>query len=317
MSAALRTFKTLARVAVFVAALIWLWYSIGDSFTLNDLAFTGDLSWLVLLLALLPLNLFLEVLKWHLLTRSFGSRSPVAALRGVLLGNFYALITPNRIGDGIGRVLDLPPGSKTRGTYAFINSSIAQSLVTLSAGALALVFAPLWLVANADGWFESVAWLQWPIYIGTLVTLLLYLEPGWVRMLRSALPKTGWVGTRVQTLQTYPRRMHAAILVLSTFRYVVFAIQFYAALCLYGFDGAAEEILARIAVVYLFTMLIPTAALAEFGIRESMAVLILPVAGIRPEAAFSATLVLYLINICLPAFTGGVVFAQNKKRSSR
>lgn len=268
---------------------------------------------LLALLALLPVNTLIETLKWHVLTRSISTHRFTVSLKGVLIGSFYALFTPNRIGDGVGRFHSLPEGTKTRGTYAFLNGSIAQSLATLLLGCLALIFAQGWLRDSDLNWFAAVSWIQIPVYIGTLLLLLLYVEPGWMRVLRDALPQRGWFGMRVATLQHYTRRTNALILALSLLRYAVFATQFYLALVLYGFQGEMSEAAARIAVIYLITTLIPTAALAEFGLRESMAVLILPAAGIRPEAAFSATLMLYLVNIGIPAVAGGLLFTRLKK----
>lgn len=313
LKSARRTVYSLLRVVVFLAALGWLWHSIGDTFRLNDLRFTGDPTLLVLLLALLPVNSLIETLKWHVLTRPFSSHTFSASLKGVLIGSFYGLFTPNRVGDGAGRFHFIPAGMKTRGTYAFLNGSIAQSLATLLFGGLTLIFAQGWLRESDQSWFVAVSWIQLPVYIGTLLLLLLYVEPGWMRVLRDTLPQKGWFGQRVATLQHYTRRTNALILVLSIARYAVFATQFYLALKLYGFEGDPTEAGARIALIYLITTLIPTAALAEFGLRESMAILILPAAGIRPEAAFSATLVLYLVNIGIPAVAGGMLFTRLKK----
>ncbi len=301
------------RAIVFLAALGWLYYSIGDSFSLDDLRFTGELHWLLILVILMPLNSFLEILKWKLLTRKFAPSSLLQTTKGVLVGNFYTLFTPNRVGDGIGRMHYIPKGMKTRASYAFINGSIAQTIVTLSCGALALIFAPAWLRSADHDWFNALSWLRWPVYIGTLVLILLYVEPGWMRVFRDLLPEKGWLGKRVMTLQSYARRESALILILSGARYVIFAGQFLAAMHLYGYSGLPEEALARIAVIYLLTTLIPTAALAEFGLRESLAVLLLPAAGMRPEAAFSAAFLLYLVNIGIPALAGGLLFTRMKK----
>jgi uncharacterized membrane protein YbhN (UPF0104 family) len=132
-------------------------------------------------------------------------------------------------------------------------------------------------------------------------------------MLRDSLPTSGWIGKRAATVQAYSRREHALLLFLSMLRYAVFATQYYLVLLWFGFTGDAFDAYARIAVIYIVTTLVPTVALAELGLRESMAVLMLPAAGISPEAAFSATFFLYLVNIATPAALGGLLFLQMKK----
>lgn len=313
LKAGRRLFFRIVRVVLFAIALAWLYIQIGDSFSWSNLKFKGEAHLLLYLMLLLPLNSLIEILKWHYLTTAFSGSGFAASIKGVLTGQFYALFTPNRIGDGAGRLHYLPKGMKSRGTFAFVNASIAQSLATLMAGAIALVFADAWLRSADLNWFNALSWIRWFLYPGTLLLLLLYIEPGWMQVFKDVLPQKGWLGKRVQTLQVYSRRQHAVVLALSVFRYAVFATQFYLALQLYGFAGMPHEAFLRIAIVYLFSTLIPTAALAEFGIRESMAVLVLPAAGMSPEAAFSATLVLYLVNICIPALAGGLLFIRMKK----
>ncbi len=298
------------KIAVFIATIAWLYHQIGDTFTLDDLQFEGSLHWAALCLLLFPINLSLEVIKWKWLTRSFARLSFKQSLIGVIKGNFYALFTPNRIGDGIGRIADLPKGSRSRGTLAFANGSFAQSLSTLLFGTLALVFMPLWISPYDAQWLSLLNYMKWPVFIGVPVALLLYVEPGWMRIFRGLINTKSSVGKRIATLQVYTRRTHALILFLSTLRYGVFTLQFYALLSLYGFEGEPLNLIARIAIVYLISTLVPTAALAEFGLRESLAVAILPMAGIRPEAAFSASLLLFLVNIGVPALAGAVMIKR-------
>lgn len=298
---------------LFAAAFWYLYREIGPHLTWDVLRFSGDVSYGVLLVLLLPLNQFLEVLKWHLLSRGFSGKGLGNAWRGVLIGQFYGLFTPNRVGDGAGRLHYLPSTMKSRGVFAFANGSIAQSLVTLSSGAAALLFADLWLRDSDQQWFTYLAWLPWLLYPGVLLLLLLYLEPGWLQVFRDRLPKSGFVGTRIQTLQTYSRRQHSIVLLLSILRYAVFAIQFYLSLHLFGYTGTTEEAFFRIAVIYLISTLLPTAALAELGVRESVAVLLLPAAGIAATGAFAATLLVFLVNIGIPAVAGGMLFTRLKK----
>ena len=312
-----KLFARIFRFAVFLAALGWLYTQIGSSFSAHDLqpnpapnAPSFLFGWVLLLL---PLNILLEVLKWHVLTSKFSEPRPAQTVKGVLVGNFYTLFTPNRIGDGLGRMHFLPANTKLSATYAFLSGSIAQSIATLSFGSLALLFSGLWLTENDATWFQPLAVLQWPVFALTLLILLLYVEPGWIRMLRDGLPSTGWIGKHVATLQAYSRKEHALILLLSALRYAVFASQYYLILLWFGFTGDAFDAYARIAVIYVVTTLVPTVALAELGLRESMAVLMLPAAGISPEAAFSATFFLYLVNIATPAAFGGLLFLQMKK----
>jgi uncharacterized membrane protein YbhN (UPF0104 family) len=137
-----------------------------------------------------------------------------------------------------------------------------------------------------------------------------------MRILREWIPEKGFIGKRIHLMQHYSRTEQRATLLLSVLRYLVFTFQYIAAMHLYGFDGELGQAAARIAVIYLLTTTVPTAALAEFGIRESLAVLILPSLGMSPEAAFSATFVLWLVNLCLPAVVGSIPLLKSRKTAT-
>lgn len=313
MNTSRRQLLLLLRALILLAALGWLWHVLSDTFEAADLRMTGDPIWLLVLIGLLPVNLGLEALKWQLLTRNFAPNSYTTAVKAVLHGSFYALFTPNRLGDGIGRWRYLPPGNKTRGTYAFANGSIAQTLATLIAGSIALLFSDLWLTDHENDFKTLLFYSGFAVFPLTLLLLVLYTEPGWMRILREWFDETGFIGKRIHLMQQYSRSQNRWTLLLSALRYAVFTAQYIAALHLYGFNGELGQAAARIAVIYLITTTIPTAALAEFGIRESLAVLILPALGMTPEAAFSATFVLWLVNLCIPAVVGSIPLVKPRK----
>jgi uncharacterized membrane protein YbhN (UPF0104 family) len=302
-------FKFLQLVVVLLAG--WFLYSELSAGLNWELLFTFDEpSYFAYILFLFPLNLGLEAAKWWKLTRSFGQLSYSRSVSSVLIGHFYTLFTPNRIGDGAGRLHFLAPGNKTRATWAFINGSMSQFLCTLVVGSLGLAIIQQWTIETDATWWIYAQWMRWPVWLATIILLLLYIEPGWVTLAIDSSKEDGWFGKRVRTLQHYSRRQNAGTLVLSALRYVTFATQMYFALKLYGISGDAFEIYLRIGILYLATTLIPTAALAEFGVRESLAILLFPAAGISEEGAFAATLLVWLVNLLFPAILGGILFTR-------
>ena len=94
-----------------------------------------DARWLAVAAAGLPLNLGLEVAKWVRLTHF----RPGPAVRHVLVGAAAGFLTPNRIGDGFGRAAAVPAEDRERALRAWTTSAGSQALVTLAAGAGALL----------------------------------------------------------------------------------------------------------------------------------------------------------------------------------
>lgn len=265
----------------------------------------------------MPVNWFLESIKWWYLCRGFAPMSLTQSYRSVMLGTFFTLFTPNRIGDGAGRISLLPPGNKSRGSWAFLNGSVAQTLATLLFGCIGLALIPAYLEPSDDIWWKVYAILRWPVWIGSTVILLLYVEPGWLRMAMEWTQPDSWIGKRIQTLQEYRRRQNGITLLISVVRYGVFATQFLLMLQLFGFAGEDFEAYLRIALIYLSTTLIPTVAAAELGLRESMAIMMLPAGGITESVVFTSTLLLWIINLLLPGMIGAVFFVNWKKHRAK
>lgn len=267
--------------------------------------------WLAIGIALWPLNWLIEALKWWLLT-VHSERSIRQALGDVLVGQYFGLVTPNRLGEGPGRMHQTLAGNRSRDLFAFANSSIAQLLATLLFGSICLVLVASYISTIDSQWWLIAFPLRWLIWVGTLILLLFYIEPGWSHMLREMVKPDGWIGKRIGGLQTYNRHENGRTLFLSIARYLVFSTQFVCVVIAFGFEGNTSELFIRIALVYLGSTIIPSFALAELGVRESMAVLLFPAIGINPAVAFIATLLVWIVNILLPSIAGMVLFFRRR-----
>jgi hypothetical protein len=106
-------------------------------------------------------------------------------------------------------------------------------------------------------------------------------------------------------------RQHFGQIALSGLRYAVFATQFAAALAAWGLEWNLA-LYATIAVVYLGNMIVPTAALAELGVREALLVAWMqPAASLLPGLLAAAFLV-WVVNLGLPALIGGGLQFQRR-----
>lgn len=271
-------------------------------------------AYLAIAVLLWPLNWLIESIKWWLLT-AHSLRSLKQCLADVVIGQYFGLVTPNRLGEGPGRLNSSASGSRSRDLFAFANSSIAQMLTTLMAGSIALVLVASYVLPAENFWWQIVSPTRWLIWTATLIILLFYIEPGWSHILRESVNPEGWMGKKLAGLQRYNRRENGRTLFLSMARYLVFSTQFVCVLWAFGFQGDTVELFVRIALIYLGSTVVPSFALAELGVRESMAMMLLPAAGIDPAVAFISTLLVWIINILLPSIAGMVLFFRSKRLS--
>ena len=113
---------------------------------------TDRLPWAAVgaLCALMVLNWGIEAWKWQWLMRPVERVAFGKAFTATIAGTSIGLITPNRVGEFAGRVLFLAPEHRVRGGFATALGSIAQFVVTLFVGSLALPFLPFLRRYKAD-----------------------------------------------------------------------------------------------------------------------------------------------------------------------
>jgi uncharacterized membrane protein YbhN (UPF0104 family) len=272
------------------AALAYIWLALrqyGPQVQALAAAMAGR-QWLLLAAAavLMPLNLSLEAWKLRVLGSSATLRE---GWRAVLAGMSLGIFTPNRAGEYAGRVLSAAPGRRAAMLAHTWIGRAAQMLPTLAAGGLAgLALAPDWPFPVP----AAASWLTLGLAAGGALLLL----SGWKyaarwRPLRGSLADVRGFSVRM-------------VLVFSVLRYAVFSVQYVLILHALGAQGDAVFLLSLTSLLFFVKSLIPFMSVAELGIRESVALWLLPQFGIGPAAALGSAFLLYLINLVLPALMG-------------
>ena len=212
---------------------------------------------LVLALALAPLNLVLEVIKWQQLKTAFGvlpSRWKEAWME-VSVGQTLALIGPFRWADGAGRLMASADAKMTtrRGTHAYAIGAAAQG---------------------------------WATWTGAIPALLLVDWPSAAALVGLGSCAVGWVLSR--------QPGGTSVMALSLLRFVVFVLQYLGMLCAWNaiephrlwVDGYP-----RIAAVWCAVNTIPWPA--ELGVRECVATWVF---DSHLPAVVMATFALWMLN---------------------
>lgn len=250
-------------------------------------------------LLLLPLNLGLEAKKWQLAIR--GKASYAESVAGVFAGCTLGIITPNRLGDYLGRSMSLAKHHQAEGAVATFFSRICQ----LPPLVLGVVFA-LPALYNTQPQLQRFYWIVTALFATTLLFVWFAFQlPSHLRRIVRPVP---WLQKKLKQLLSTklssPPTLRFKMLLLSTVRYCVFVLQF--ALVMKA-CGAAQPILlllAAAALIFGIKALIPSLALAELGIRETVSILVAGWLLLPSAALFNASLLLFAINLLLPAVVG-------------
>jgi uncharacterized membrane protein len=94
------------------------------------------------------------------------------------------------------------------------------------------------------------------------------------------------------------------VTILSGIRYSVFCLQYWLILKAFNIDLIAVKELMLIPVCFLIASIIPTLLLSEIGVRSSVAVFVFGMVTDNIIAIVLASLLLWIINIALPAMLG-------------
>lgn len=309
------------RLCVFTAACAFLFFKvIGNDLLSNDwLRWQGadrPIPWpmLAVVMALMPVNWSLEALKWRRLVVPIERIGVAKALAATIAGTSVALVTPNRTGEFVGRVLFLRPENRWSAGFVGVLGSMAQFIVTLVVGCVAVAFGVFNPDASSGIGYAHKA-LVWMAVLIAAAGLWLYFRPDVLKRLLQALPFLDRFADRMAPLERADGGVLRIILALSLLRYAVFAAQFI--LLVHAFAGTAPfEAALGVPAVFLFTTLLPTTLLSEVAVRGSVAAAVLPGA---PMDLVIATTMLWLVNLVIPAIVGSIIllFARIRTNEDR
>ncbi len=121
--------------------------------------------------------------------------------------------------------------------------------------------------------------------------------------------KSDKINNYVNLFNTYNNAELSKILLMSFFRYLIFSLQYYLVFWVYDIRLDAGSLYV-IPLIFLFTSVIPSFVIADIGIRGSVSIYFIEtIFGNQPKmvvSAFSSSLVLWLINIIIPAIIGSI-----------
>ncbi len=259
---------------------------------------------------LMPLNWLVETLKWQLLTGKFEKVIFYNCLKAVLTGLSLGIMTPARVGEFAGRIMYLEPENRIKGVMASFLGSISQLAATLSFGLISA-----WIILPHS--FPDTEILSYLAAINLIVipgVLFIYF---FINKTNNATSESqGSFQKWMNASALYSRKERFRILLLSMIRYMIFTTQF--VLLIVAFGGNVDFIYAfgHAAITFLGMTLIPTFALAEAGIRGSIAIEVFGLMEINPLGILSASVLLWTINLMIPTLLGIYFMLRFKLKKS-
>jgi len=299
-----RISQNLLKVLVFAGLSTYFWELVNEKNILGKLFSESTLQYILdkpvcflLVCCLLPVNWGLETLKWKLLVSKKYTFSFKQALEGTLTGLSLGLATPYGLGDYLGRVLQVKEKDRNTLIAALFLSNAAQFLATLFFGVLACIYFLREIVLLQQISNNTFLFLG----IGMFACLSLY----FFRYRVFSFFKNTILEQWSALLSKYQTKEMLIIFLLSLLRYLVFSAQFVLLLFIFGVSSNFLLLAMGVFFTFLVKSVIPT--FFELGVREVAAITFFTRFSLSPEQVLFASLLLWTINICIPAMLGSLL----------
>ena len=266
--------------------------------------------WLGGVFVLLPLNWLLEASKWKQLVSKIQILSLWNALKGVMAGISTGFLTPNRVGELVGRVLYLDADNRKAGVTLSLVNSLTQNIILVLCG----VPASALFLSASHGKIE----LNSTLYLIILIVSLLIFGGIYFQLPRlSSMFKQSRYSEKIKAftdcLSSYTKKDLLQIMLISLMRYCVFCTQFFFMLRFMGVELSVWQALISIPTTYLLVTFTPSLAFSEVAVRSSYAVLVIGVFSGQVVSIALAGMCIWLVNFVIPMLAGAVVLAGGKK----
>lgn len=273
----------------------------------KDLSISLPADWnrhllgLLLVLALMPLNWFLECVKWKLILKQLGLFGWKEVVSSVLCGLAISNLTPGRSGEFIGRALATSGHDKIKISELYVVGSWAQQICTLFLGSISLLL----LIAHYDvpGYLTIVLCF---FSILTLILLLMYFGMSNISFYISERYPDSRISGYLSVLQNINYSTLFVIMLLSLARYILFSAQFFLLFRFFDLPLSTSQAMVSIPLIFMGGSYIPTVALLEMGVKTAVSIFVINLLGISniDELALLSASGLWIINIAIPSLIG-------------
>lgn len=247
----------------------------------------------------MPVNWLLETVKWRILLQD-SKTSFIDLLKGVMAGVTFGFVTPARSGEFIGRVLYMNDAHKAKVFYLSSIGGIAQTVVTLMAGALCVS------AMNIDGFLQGLA-------IGLAgCCLLLYFRFDVLNKLLLSFPFMVRNGLTIGNEELPQLKVQVQVLAIAALRYFVYLLQYMLVFMFFGVSMDALLLLMHNALLLLVQSFSPLMPWMDISFRGGSALWVYGSVTDNNIAVVTAAVCIWVINLVLPALVGYVFIVRKK-----
>lgn len=289
---------------------------IKEYFATNSL--DKDSLWKILLiLAMMFANWYLESIKWKALVKSYMNVTIKDAIRTIAIGISAGIVTPARIGEYVGRAYSTPNKYRMQALSATLLSSIAQNFWNLLIGATLcimvlyeLIFEEL--IVNSGLVLILMASLGACFFIyfniSNVLTVIFNLLDRF-KMFQN--------NTKREVLTHLDSYNKIYVLMLSLCRYCVYFFQYVIIIHLLDVELDFVYVCGIISMIFMIQSLIFLPGIVQVMMRGEVAIWAWGLVKVSATKALTATYLLWGINLFIPALIGMVFLFYYKNNPNK
>ena len=315
-----KTLILLIKIIVVIAAYMFTIHKIVNSSDLEkipEIIKTFGLQEFIILISvflLMVLNWTVETIKWMnvlpLDTRINFKNSFKAVFSGITLGS----VTPNRIGEFGGRVVFLKSDKRKKAVAYTLLADLSQFITTIYIGSISFsIIGYKVLLDYSSSILPGLVLISFGI-LSLSFGLVFYFYPKLFLKLIIRYRILKKYHKKIEEICMIEKNKLWQTLAMSNFRFIIFILQFFLVINILGLNISFIHTFLAVSNIYLASTLIPNIAAGELGIRSSFAIIFLGYYSDSLSIIVLASLVVYIINLAIPALLGGM-FLLNKKSS--
>jgi hypothetical protein len=213
---------------------------------------------LIFVIVLIPINWFLEGLKWRLFLPKDKKPDYLSTLKIIFAGVSVAILTPNRMGDFIGRGLVSPAEIREETVLATFMGNFCQFFILIMVGIPALFFLFPLLASKGNAMIDFSVWIVFIWLFFCLTFLLTYAKIfAFSGQLLRRWKRTAFWAEKMDALSKISNASLFSGILLALSRYIVFSSQYYLILLLWDIHLHIFQLYIGLASLYLFQTIIP------------------------------------------------------------
>ena len=208
----------------------------------ESLFYIWNSTYMIITVILIPFNIGLEFLKWNICIQAITKSNLKKRIYSFSAGQITGFITPNLIGNFIGRLYYFPKELRTK----IISNTTLSNLAQFSSSMIFGIISIQLIGIKSD----SSPFTSWIVILFLIFGLIIYFN---IEKIVSILPFK-WLKTKIQL--KYDFHLKFRLLIISMLRHLVYSMQFTLILLAFGVEFT-PNMLFWIWQVYFWSTLTP------------------------------------------------------------